>query len=130
MIYLNCTLCRRPGKRVWKPFKVCKDQKLKQSKLKFCPEDQIGKYLKLQIVKIQGEGLVNRVSSSFPNRTKNNMNTHKVKFHRNSDTKSREQNHNRINALELPGGLKYVLFPADKAANDIVVVCRLHYINT
>ena len=25
---------------------------------------------------------------------------------------------------------KYVLFPADKAANNIVVVCRLHYINT
>ena len=25
---------------------------------------------------------------------------------------------------------KYVLIPADKAANNIVVVCRLHYINT
>ena len=25
---------------------------------------------------------------------------------------------------------KYVLVPADKAANNIVVVCRLHYINT
>ena len=25
---------------------------------------------------------------------------------------------------------KYVLFPADKAANNVVVVCRLHYINT
>ena len=25
---------------------------------------------------------------------------------------------------------KYVLVPADKAANSIVVVCRLHYINT
>ena len=25
---------------------------------------------------------------------------------------------------------KYVLVPADKAANTIVVVCRLHYINT
>ena len=25
---------------------------------------------------------------------------------------------------------KYVLVPADKAANNIVVVCRLHYIRT
>ena len=25
---------------------------------------------------------------------------------------------------------KYVLVPADRAANNIVVVCRLHYINT
>ena len=25
---------------------------------------------------------------------------------------------------------KYVLVPADKVANNIVVVCRLHYINT
>ena len=25
---------------------------------------------------------------------------------------------------------KYVLVPADKAANNIAVVCRLHYINT
>ena len=25
---------------------------------------------------------------------------------------------------------KYVLFPAEKAANNVVVVCRLHYINT
>ena len=25
---------------------------------------------------------------------------------------------------------KYVLVPADKAANNVVVVCRLHYINT
>ena len=25
---------------------------------------------------------------------------------------------------------KYLLVPADKAANNIVVVCRLHYINT
>ena len=25
---------------------------------------------------------------------------------------------------------KYVLVPADKATNNIVVVCRLHYINT
>ena len=25
---------------------------------------------------------------------------------------------------------KYVLVPADKAANNIIVVCRLHYINT
>ena len=25
---------------------------------------------------------------------------------------------------------KYVLFPADKSANNVVVVCRLHYINT
>ena len=25
---------------------------------------------------------------------------------------------------------KYVLVPVDKAANNIVVVCRLHYINT
>ena len=25
---------------------------------------------------------------------------------------------------------KYVLVPADKTANNIVVVCRLHYINT
>ena len=25
---------------------------------------------------------------------------------------------------------KYVLFPADKAANNVVVVCRLHYVNT
>ena len=25
---------------------------------------------------------------------------------------------------------KYVLVPADKAANSVVVVCRLHYINT
>ena len=25
---------------------------------------------------------------------------------------------------------KYVLVPADKAANNIVFVCRLHYINT
>ena len=25
---------------------------------------------------------------------------------------------------------KYILVPADKAANNIVVVCRLHYINT
>ena len=25
---------------------------------------------------------------------------------------------------------KYVLVPADKAANNIFVVCRLHYINT
>ena len=25
---------------------------------------------------------------------------------------------------------KYVLVPANKAANNIVVVCRLHYINT
>ena len=24
---------------------------------------------------------------------------------------------------------KYVLVPADKAANNVVVVCRLHYIN-
>ena len=24
----------------------------------------------------------------------------------------------------------YVLVPADKAANNVVVVCRLHYINT
>ena len=24
----------------------------------------------------------------------------------------------------------YVLFPAEKAANNIVVICRLHYINT
>ena len=26
--------------------------------------------------------------------------------------------------------IKYVLGPADKAANNIVVVCRLHFINT
>ena len=26
--------------------------------------------------------------------------------------------------------MKYVLVPADKAANNVVVVCRLHYINT
>ena len=25
---------------------------------------------------------------------------------------------------------KHVLFPADQAANNVVVVCRLHYINT
>ena len=25
---------------------------------------------------------------------------------------------------------KYVLVPADKAANNVVAVCRLHYINT
>ena len=25
---------------------------------------------------------------------------------------------------------KYVLVPADKAANNVVVVCRLHYVNT
>ena len=25
---------------------------------------------------------------------------------------------------------KYVLIPADKAANNVVVVCRLHYVNT
>ena len=25
---------------------------------------------------------------------------------------------------------KYVLVPADKAANNVIVVCRLHYINT
>ena len=25
---------------------------------------------------------------------------------------------------------KYILVPADKAANNVVVVCRLHYINT
>ena len=25
---------------------------------------------------------------------------------------------------------KYVLVPADKAANNVVVICRLHYINT
>ena len=25
---------------------------------------------------------------------------------------------------------KYVLYPADKAANNVVDVCRLHYINT
>ena len=25
---------------------------------------------------------------------------------------------------------KYVLIPADKAANKVVVVCRLHYVNT
>ena len=25
---------------------------------------------------------------------------------------------------------KYVLVPADKAANNVVVVCRVHYINT
>ena len=25
---------------------------------------------------------------------------------------------------------KYVLVPADKTANNVVVVCRLHYINT
>ena len=26
--------------------------------------------------------------------------------------------------------MKYVLVPADKAANNVVVVCRLHYITT
>ena len=26
--------------------------------------------------------------------------------------------------------MNYVLVPADKAANNVVVVCRLHYINT
>ena len=25
---------------------------------------------------------------------------------------------------------KYVLVPADKAANNVVVVCRIHYVNT
>ena len=38
--------------------------------------------------------MVNRVSTYFPKggRTKNNMNTRKVKSHRNSDTKNRQQN--------------------------------------
>ena len=26
--------------------------------------------------------------------------------------------------------INYVLVPADKAANNVVVVCRLHYVNT
>ena len=48
----------------------------------------------IQIVKIQREHMVNRVSSYFPKgghsatetELKSNMNTHKVKRHRNSDT--------------------------------------------
>ena len=46
--------------------KVCKDQELKQSEPKSSPQNQNGKYLILQIVKIQREHMVNRVSSYFP----------------------------------------------------------------
>ena len=46
--------------------KVCKDQELKQPEPKSSPQNQNGKLLKLQIVKILvGERMVNRVSSSF-----------------------------------------------------------------
>ena len=40
---------------------------------------------------------------SNPNRTKNNMNTHKVKRQRNSDKKRATENHNRTTALERLG---------------------------
>ena len=55
---------------------------------------------KREITKItKNQTTVNRVSSYFPkrwplsnpNRTKNNMNTHKAKHHRNSDTQNRQQ---------------------------------------
>ena len=78
---------------------VCKDQELKPSEPKFCPQNQNGKKLILQMVKIQREHMVNRVSSFFPKdghsatetELKNNMNTHNVKRHQNSDTKDRQQ---------------------------------------
>ena len=41
------------------------DQVLKQSEPKSSPQNQNGKELKLQILKIQTEHMVNRVSSSF-----------------------------------------------------------------
>ena len=46
--------------------KVCKNQELKQSKPKSNPQNQNGKYLILQIIKLQREHMVNRVSSYFP----------------------------------------------------------------
>ena len=45
--------------------KYAKTKKLKQSELKSSPQNQYGNYLKLQIVKIQKEDMVNRVSSYF-----------------------------------------------------------------
>ena len=74
-----------------KMLKVKSMQRSGQSESKSSPQNQNGKYLILQIVKIQREHMVNRVSSYFqkyPNRTKNNMNTRKMKRHRNSDTKT------------------------------------------
>ena len=65
---------------------------------------------KLQIVKIQSEYMVNRVSSYFPkggpqqpkpNLYHMNTGTRKVKRHRNSDTKNREPQ-NKITASERP----------------------------
>ena len=69
--------------------------------------------------------MVNRVSSYFPKggntatqtELKNNINMHKVKRHRNSDTKKQAtENHNKTTALERSvmnnwggGGLKHVL---------------------
>ena len=79
-------------------YKVCKDQELKQSEPESSPQNKNGKCLKLQIVKIQREHMVNRMSSYFPKggqsatRTElNNMNIRNVKRHRNSDTKNRQQ---------------------------------------
>ena len=48
--------------------KICKAQELKQSEPKSGPQNQIGKYLILQIVKIytKREHMVSRVSSYFP----------------------------------------------------------------
>ena len=82
--------------------KLCKDQELKQSETKSSPQNQNGKYIKLQIVKIQREHNHGQPSEqlqvfpkkwpfSNPNRTKNNMSKRKVKRHRSSDTKNRQQ---------------------------------------
>ena len=67
-------------------------------KIQIQPSNHSWKQLRLQIIKIQrtygqpSEQLVpKRWPLSNPNRTKNNKNIHKVKHHRNSDTKNRQQ---------------------------------------
>ena len=46
---------------------------------------------------LSGQLFPKRWALSNPNRTKNNVNKHKVKCHRNPDTKNRQQNHNKTN---------------------------------
>ena len=74
----TCRLIKEKSK------KVCKYQELKQSEPKSSPQNQNGKQPILQIVKIQREHMVNRVSSHFSKgghpatetELKNNINTH------------------------------------------------------
>ena len=120
----NLSLRAKIIKVMFTPMKVTRMQRSGTEAIRTLikPKQTKRKIIKIQIVKIQREYMVNRVSSYFQkrwplsnqDRTKNNTNTRKVKRHQNSDTKTgirKPQQNYRLGTVsnEVLKGLKLVL---------------------